>query len=389
MSGRVSMRESLTWGSLLDYESTDVARQARDAFQKAQTKLAAGSGHVIAGITGNDRALACLCVFLTKSRLAPTERRAAETSLQRQSGVAPRIFSNAAKQLNALLTDTTGKARRKREPAAKSSDGVRDTLDWGTLLDCEPPNVANQARRLFKDILPRLREPGHNIIGLDGNRRAVACLSLYLAKTSGGECLTADAEEDLNRLSGVTSQIFAQASKQLRDLLGLASGLSRRDSNVLSGSAGTRKRVRTEEREQAIADLTRSSPAKRVHLTPTPHDSESDIVFSPTSSKCPRTGPSNSRVPPTHSPLRPLTSTRRTRAMEKTPLNLPLEQAPAQPMCIFESRPVLNPCRPQLKQGSSIEYDDWNWRSEIFQQNWDEADLKKWDNWIQKSFTPK
>lgn len=66
MSGRLSMRETITWGNLLEQETIEIASRAKSYFQKAQTKLSAGSGHAITGISGNDRALASLCICLTK-----------------------------------------------------------------------------------------------------------------------------------------------------------------------------------------------------------------------------------------------------------------------------------------------------------------------------------
>lgn len=217
-------------------------------------------------------------------------------------------------------------------------------------------------------------------------------------RTSSGKRLTADAEKDLYRLSGVTPQIFTQASQQLRDMLGLAptspikrTATARKDSDLAGGSAGKRKRNSIEERDQTVAGLTRSSAVKRVHLEKTLINPNSDPVFSPTNSHCLRTTPSRpqapANVPQTHSPLRSAVSARRTRTMAKTPLNLPEAQAPAQPMCLFESKPVFNPRRNKLSQQSGIIYDDWNWKTEVFHQNWDESDLQRWDNWIERSVT--
>ncbi|MBW0543800.1 hypothetical protein O181_083515 [Austropuccinia psidii MF-1] len=109
MASRGSVRDVMTWGSILGLESDDVARRARNTFQRAKQKLSVESGHGIVGINGNDRALACLSLCLVKiSAIGSSERKALETSLQRASGVSPRIFSNAIKTLSSLLGTASG-----------------------------------------------------------------------------------------------------------------------------------------------------------------------------------------------------------------------------------------------------------------------------------------
>lgn len=66
MTERLTARERMTWDNLLDLEPIEISRQAKTLFQKAQSKLSVGSGHHITGISGNDRALACLSLLLVK-----------------------------------------------------------------------------------------------------------------------------------------------------------------------------------------------------------------------------------------------------------------------------------------------------------------------------------
>ncbi|KAH9817886.1 hypothetical protein DFH28DRAFT_961090 [Melampsora americana] len=396
MTERLTARERMTWDNLLDLEPIEISRQAKTLFQKAQTKLSIGSGHVITGISGNDRALACLCLLLVKSRLSPTEKKEIETALQRRSGVAPKLFSNAAKQLSSVLVPSHSheRTRRRREPMEESSTESHDYLDWGTLLDHEPEELIKKSKKLFKQINSTLQDADNRVVGLNGNRRAVACLSLYLAKSNKQNDSSGELEKHLYRLSGVTSRIFSQAIQQLREILRLAPSSPtkqgvRPDQDLTStvspsGSMGKRKRDLTDGgRAEALEGLMKS-PTKRTHLDST-ITSESDSIFSPTSSKRPQPSPfpSSQARPKRTQPSSPLKPNRH-RTIEKTPLNLPVRQAPIKPMCIFESRLISNPEHRTL-QSNLISFDDWNWKSNLLDLDWNESDFIKWEKWIQKS----
>lgn len=107
---RSSSRDLMTWGSTLEFEPEEVSRRAKAIFQRAKSTLSVESGRGIAGISGNDRALACLCLCIVKlPTLALSDRKALETSLQRTSGVKPRVFSNALKELPLILEITSQK----------------------------------------------------------------------------------------------------------------------------------------------------------------------------------------------------------------------------------------------------------------------------------------
>lgn len=212
-------------------------------------------------------------------------------------------------------------------------------------------------------------------------------------------------EKDLHPLSGLTLQAFSKTSGQLREMLCLDPVSSRRNKVVIgsdndsmqvdppSGSVSKRKRDSTGAASGSLDEdeRLRRLPSKRLQLTHSLMNPEpsSDAVLSPTRSKSKSTNlftplPRSQAA----SPLRP-TSARRA-AMEKTPLNLPLKQAPARPMCIFESRPILNPHRNHTaKKPLRHAFDDWNWKSNLFDKHWDSTDLDTWDHWLQTSMPMK
>lgn len=99
--------------------------------------------------------------------------------------MAPRIFSNALKALSLIIGDTSEKSHRRRR-VADSSDHSTDTdaTVWSALLDDEPEGIARRAKKLFRDIEQELDKRNHQLTSLDENPRAVACLSIYLAKSA-------------------------------------------------------------------------------------------------------------------------------------------------------------------------------------------------------------
>ncbi|POW09511.1 hypothetical protein PSHT_09098 [Puccinia striiformis] len=106
-SGRDTYRDVITWGSTLDYEPPEISRKAKLLFQRAKTNLSLNV------------AMYKLTLIKPKNSTTSTsDRKALETSLQRTSGVSPKIFGTGLRELRQIL-GTTGVENA--SPARKSS----------------------------------------------------------------------------------------------------------------------------------------------------------------------------------------------------------------------------------------------------------------------------
>lgn len=66
---------------------------------------------------------------------------------------------------------------------ANERNTYRELVTWGSTLDFEPTEVSRRAKQVFQRAKNKLSlERGHQIVGVNGNDRALACLCLCLVK---------------------------------------------------------------------------------------------------------------------------------------------------------------------------------------------------------------
>ncbi|KAA1074794.1 hypothetical protein PGT21_020786 [Puccinia graminis f. sp. tritici] len=280
---RNSYRDLITWGSTLDYEPSEISRRAKLLFQKAKTNLSLERGHGIAGINGNDRALACLCLCLVKlSNLTTTaDRKALETSLQRTSGVSARIFSGGLRDLPRILEVRSGGTSASASPRRKASPTKGVTLQ----------SSSRKARE-------------------EGSAKPVASGSGR--KKEGGVV-----RSSRETLMAANTPLKRPASALVVD--------QDEDDDALLRSSPTAKRRSRRTDESSGPPPVLVQPVQTIDLSPG------------SATRTPR--PQN-----LHNPLL-LEPTTSVRTIRKTPLALPIHR-PHKPMSIFHSHPLLNPSKP-------------------------------------------
>ncbi|KAA1134977.1 hypothetical protein PGTUg99_018872 [Puccinia graminis f. sp. tritici] len=351
---RNSYRDLITWGSTLDYEPSEISRRAKLLFQKAKTNLSLERGHGIAGINGNDRALACLCLCLVKSghplSLSPHVL-VAFIALRRQCF----SFSYGTFEKKRLSNVTTTADRKALETSLQRTSGVSARIFSGGLRD-----------------LPRILEV-----------------------RSGGTSASASPRRKASPTKGVTLQSSSRKAREEGSAKPVASGSGRKkEAGVVRSSRETLMAANTPLKRPASAlvvdqdedddALLRSSPtAKRRSRRTDESSGPPPVLVQPvqTIDLSPGSATRTPRPQNLHNPLL-LEPTTSVRTIRKTPLALPIHR-PHKPMSIFHSHPLLNPSKPT--PSLPVNFSDWNWKSNLFHANWSLDDILEWERWNQKA----
>lgn len=336
MSGtpRSSFRDLLTWGTTLDYEPSEISRRAKQIYARAKTKLAVERGHGIPGIHGNDRALACLCLCLVKlSNLSsPSERKNIEITLQRTSGVMPRIFTGGLKDLARIL-ETSGH---------HSNSGKKKKAATG----CAGASTSGASKEGVSPSKKKKKEKEN------------------MAENDQQEKNTGQVDDDDGEVQ--------QQDKHPSDT---------RTSLLLPAARTPHKRpisaiLEEEEEEQA--------------------DEEGEEAATPKRKKGARGGPPSVLLSHTRRALSPASHApeggRVVRVLDTKPeLRLPAHPSiPPKPMSIFHSLPVFNPNKNMTTISSSsssnsrsVNFSDWNWKLDLCNLHWSPTDVREWFDWNQ------
>ncbi|KNZ50549.1 hypothetical protein VP01_435g7 [Puccinia sorghi] len=278
---------------------------------------------------------------------------------------------------------------------ANERNTYRELVTWGSTLDFEPTEVSRRAKQVFQRAKNKLSlERGHQIVGVNGNDRALACLCLCLVKCAllfflfplelPTATSTADRkaiETSLQRTSGVSARVFSGGLKELPRILedGRAATTS---TSASTTTTPTRARPGTTPSRAKKEEKTRSSDH---HL----HHRQSLLVDANTPRK-PTLDPQEPLLSPSrkrphnqlNTPIQTSASNHHKKirsTISKTPLLLPINKPP-KPMSIFASIPVFNPNSPS---SSNINFSDWNWKSTLFHNHWSLQHVQDWQQWNQ------
>ncbi|KAI8448354.1 hypothetical protein BY996DRAFT_6490317 [Phakopsora pachyrhizi] len=281
-SASLSARDLMAWGSILDHEPTESANRVKNLFLRARSKISGASLYLSA--FGQ--------VQFKNSRLTlqlgSDEKRRLESSLQRKSGVSPKIFSSGFKDLSIILKvkgSNSNVASNDSPTKTKSLTPSRSNLSQvGTPTRRTGSTSKSRADKLRSTV------EGQSEQGVSRNKR----------------------KRDLESLS--VSEKINSSSKKLED------------------EAQDKGGQREDDDDDHLVNLSPSNKRKRVK------DRQS---FEPSKLLAKRLATD--------------------RQMFKVPvLNLPIKN-PTQPICIFQSKPILNPTKNCNDKGL-LNFCDWNWK---------------------------
>ncbi|CAH7683259.1 hypothetical protein PPACK8108_LOCUS16697 [Phakopsora pachyrhizi] len=212
--------------------------------------------------------------------------------------------------------------------SSSASLSARDLMAWGSILDHEPTESANRVKNLFLRARSKISGASLYLSAFGQKRRLESSLQrniILKVKGSNSNGLQPDGLDQ--PLRGVSR------NKRKRDLESLSvSEKINSSSKKLEDEAQDKGGQREDDDDDHLVNLSPSNKRKRVK------DRQS---FEPSKLLAKRLATD--------------------RQMFKVPvLNLPIKN-PTQPICIFQSKPILNPTKNCNDKGL-LNFCDWNWK---------------------------